>query len=545
MAIVDTVRPYGTYTAGGWTIVPSGTAHGVLSDDDNATYVLQGTGNLEVRCGPHTLTSGYRRHRARIRFRGTADGSGGSLEAQVRFLTAAAGSTWIGGPQAFSFPGDSVWTEYTMAWRGSASMPTTGNLSAGTAPTLMARFGQAAGVNTRVSEVWLDIDTRHAPTFTPTVVDGADVDRTNGTVTDTAVPRIVFGPIDYDGLPARDWHIVVYTLTQTLTPGFSAYDQAWVNQSVALRGGAGAPPGAVGIPLVNDDYVAYPRVRSNVGSAAQAFPTVESVAFEMATVPPDPPAEVEAIVDEDRAAVDVCWDLAGTSPGSPGGAPWDDSTLIVAEVQRSGCGGGDVIPGDEWVTIQNVAASPDGCWRDRFMPLVDAPLEDCHGDSPGDCMVQYRVRYWGAVGTFTMVTDWTYAEPVRVFNPTPGNAWLRHPVDGALDMSICVTESYARIRPFSAQQVIGGGLPVVVTGDPGGRDYTLAISVRTIAEQAQLEQLLAAPLVYYQPVRDADTWQAPNSESVQVVKVRDIRATQVTMVAVAPQPIDPIAVLGS
>lgn len=545
MSITDTVRPFSTLTAGGWTVVPSGTVHGVLSDDSNSTYILQGTTQVMVRCGPHTLTSGYRRHRARLRFRGAADGSGGSVNAQVRYLTAAGEAQPIGTAQAFSILGDSTWRDYATAWRADAAMPTTGNLT-GTNPSMIGRLSSPTGVNTRVAEMWLDIDTRHAPTFTPTVIDGADVDRTNGTVTDTAIPRVVFGAIDYDGLPARDWYVAVYTLAQTTTPGFSPYATAWLAQAVATRSGAGAPPAEVGIPLINDDYVAYPRVRSNVGGAAQAFPTIESVAFEMDTVPPVPPAEVTAVVIDERAAVDVCWELDGTSPGSPGGAPnWADSTLITAEVQRSGCGTGDVVPADEWVTIQNLTRSPDGCWRDRFMPLLNESRENCHDpSSPGDCFVQYRVRYWGPVATFVMVTEWTYSDPVQVPNPSPGNDWLRHPVDGDLDMPICVTRSYARVRPFSATQPIGGGLPTVVTGAPGGRDYTLAISVRTVAEQAQLEALLAAPLVFYQPVRDADTWQAPNSESVQVVKVRDIRSTQVAMVAVNPQPIDPPIVPG-
>lgn len=548
MAIIDTVRPFSTLSGGGWSIDPSGTVHGVLSDDNNTTFILQPAGAsspVQVRCGPHSLTAGYRRHRARLRIRASADGSGGSVTAQVRFLSTSGVLSAVGSGQAFGILGDDTWRDYTMAWRSSAAMPTTGTLPpAGNEPTLlgqitMGQFSSPGGV--AVAEMWLDVDTRHAPTFTPEVIDGGGTVRTNSTVTDTVVPRFVYGPIDYDGLPARNWQMFVYTLAQTLTSGFAAFSPVWTAQAIARREGAGLPPIEIGIPLPNDDYVAYMAVRSNVGAAAEAFPSIGTVAFELAAIPPEPPADVTATVDEDRAAVDVCWEFGGSpgSPGSPGDpTDWSDSSLIVAEVQRSTCDG-------EWETIQNLDRSPDGCWRDRFMPLLNESREDCHDTSPGspgECMVQYRVRYWGLVTTFVMATDWTYSDPVQVANPSPGNDWLRHPVDGDLDMPICVTRSYTRIRPFSATQPIGGGLPTVVTGAPGGRDYTLAISVRTVAEQAQLEQLLAAPLVFYQPVRDADTWQAPNTKSIQVVKVRDIRSTQVAMVAVNPQPIDPIAV---
>lgn len=44
------LKPDGTAT-GGWTIVPSGTLHGVLGDDSDSTYVVAAGGNVEASLG--------------------------------------------------------------------------------------------------------------------------------------------------------------------------------------------------------------------------------------------------------------------------------------------------------------------------------------------------------------------------------------------------------------------------------------------------------------------------------------------------------------
>lgn len=151
------------------------------------------------------------------------------------------------------------------------------------------------------------------------------------------------------------------------------------------------------------------------------------------------------------------------------------------------------------------------------------------------CDACYRARYWGLVDDVVVASDWSNTECEIITNPTPGNAWLRGAVDG--NLSACPDESYSFSRPFGAFQPIGGGIPTVVTGSPGGRDYALTIPVTSEADQVTLDAILAQPLLFYQPVAQADIWLAPRTQSVQVVKVGRIRVTSVDLVAVNPQPV--------
>lgn len=151
------------------------------------------------------------------------------------------------------------------------------------------------------------------------------------------------------------------------------------------------------------------------------------------------------------------------------------------------------------------------------------------------CLVSYRARYWGLVDASLVSSGWTFTPAVAVENTTPGNAWLR----GVLDMSVCPDEPYGTVRPFGPFQAIGGGIPTVVTGRPGGRNYSLTIPVESEADLVALEEILANPLFFFQPSHAADLWLAPNQTSVQVTRVKRIRVLSVDTVAVNPQPVAP------
>lgn len=200
----------------------------------------------------------------------------------------------------------------------------------------------------------------------------------------------------------------------------------------------------------------------------------------------------------------------------------------------------------DWTTVLGatgyyVERSDDGItgWVNVSGPLPASPTSYVDGGLQPETTYYYRVTSVSGGGDSdpsSVVFATTFPESTPVPNPDPGNPWIRSPEFPILDMAICVTETYTRTRPFSAVQPIGGGLPTVITGAPGGRDYTLVISIRTITEQRQLEDLLASPLVYYQPPCDRDLWMAPDQESIVVTKVGRIRQMTVNFVETGPFP---------
>ena len=73
MAVTDALRPTSTRKNGASTVVPSGTRHGVTSDDSDSTYVSQAiadnSNNWSLRVGSHTPPANHQRHRIRGRIR--------------------------------------------------------------------------------------------------------------------------------------------------------------------------------------------------------------------------------------------------------------------------------------------------------------------------------------------------------------------------------------------------------------------------------------------------------------------------------------------
>lgn len=91
-----------------------------------------------------------------------------------------------------------------------------------------------------------------------------------------------------------------------------------------------------------------------------------------------------------------------------------------------------------------------------------------------------------------------------VIAPDEDMALLKHP---ALDVELlgCPDVNWARIRPFEATQALQGGMPTVIVGDPGGRDYGLSFTVDEAGKDA-LETILSATLFWMQPARGAAGW---------------------------------------
>lgn len=370
MAVIDTIRPLSVRDVGGATTVPSGTIAAVTSDNSDATYVdfnLADAGNnWSVRLESHTPAAGYQRHRLRGRIRirtdvGTADEDidvGRGTSDYINYDNVTATATFS--EQATNWFQDE---EFGLGTSGALA-----DLNAGGGWMESALDGAS---EIRTSELYVDIDTRFRPDYSPEVRDNAGVDQSGGTVTDTTQPDLWFGAVAYDDLPARDWEVVVT----------SAGDEVFSSS------GSGQPPSVVPmtVSLPDGPYVATFTVRSTIrGTDPFAYSEAISFSIENTIPPPSPPL---IYVTEEFGGYRVSW-------VNPGGQAWDDD-YVVAEVFRDDCTGSQRI-----ATVPN---GINGSYLDLAIPQIDhAP--GC-GETAEDCGITYRVRYWGYVSTYVELPD--------------------------------------------------------------------------------------------------------------------------------------------
>jgi hypothetical protein len=93
-----------------------------------------------------------------------------------------------------------------------------------------------------------------------------------------------------------------------------------------------------------------------------------------------------------------------------------------------------------------------------------------------------------------------------------------------------------------------GGVPTVITGAEGLRDYSLYIGVTSNADMETLAGILAQPIVYYQPDGFGpgyEQWMAPEPGAVwNDPKVNRVRSVVVSFTGVNPQPVaDPLSAI--
>lgn len=236
---VTTLRPSSTSSSLGWSAVPSGTLHGVTSDNNDATYALwSGSGSgLVLQTPIDSPPAGERRHQVRVRVR------------------ASDGDAWwsvilANGQQVGGASGQFGSSPETIIGSWGFNAPPDG-------PTTLAAYITAQEGALEVQEVYLDVDTREAPTFTPLVLNGAGIPDT--TVTDTATPVIRANGVDLDDLSARQYRYWV-----TLS-GAIVWDTGVVS---------GSPADRATTPLDNGSYVAHLQIWTTLG-ANLAYPSEE------------------------------------------------------------------------------------------------------------------------------------------------------------------------------------------------------------------------------------------------------------------------------
>lgn len=301
MGSITTLRPSATSSGVGWT--PSaGTLHGVTSDDSDATYATwSGDGSALILATPvDAPPTDERRHQVRLRARGE-DGnawwavrlSSGSLVAGASALFGSSPETVIGS-WGTGAPADGSTVLYTYV------------------------TGQTSGV--RITELYLDVDSRTAPTLVPQILDGSG--SSTVTVSDTAQPTVRADALNLDGLAAR-WYRYWVTLNGAIV---------WDTGEVT-----GSPVNRQTVPLDNGTYVAHIQVWSTLGANTPYGSAEETIDFTI-SVGAIPSPDQPVVIDQSPFyLVEAC---APDVSGYDGSVGW-------VEVQRVDCpnGGYLLLPG--------------------------------------------------------------------------------------------------------------------------------------------------------------------------------------------------------
>lgn len=120
--------------------------------------------------------------------------------------------------------------------------------------------------------------------------------------------------------------------------------------------------------------------------------------------------------------------------------------------------------------------------------------------------------------------------------PDEDMALLKHPTLD-VDLLACPDVSWTRLRPFEPSQALQGGMPTVIVGAPGGRDFSLTFTLDEEGKDA-LETILSATLFWMQPARGtagwftAAPWQAMEIKSHPTYWTVDVQVTEVDPQAV-------------
>lgn len=312
MGTITTLRPSATSSGVGWT--PStGTLHGVTSDDSDATYATWGgSGSALILSTPADAPpAGERRHQARLRMRGEDGDAWGAVRLATGGLVAGAAASFSSSPGTI-----------TGAW--GTGVPADGT-------TTMSAYvtGQTSGV--KIEELYLDVDSRLAPTFTLSVLDGSGSPST--TISDTAQPTLSAGTPDLDDLTARQYRF-------------------WITQNGAIVQDTGVVSGPVtnrqANPLDNGTYVAHAQVWSTLGQNTAYASDEETVTFTISVGSVQAPENptVSPVDGTPFYEVEVCAPYAGDFDGSQ----------AYVEIQRVDCpqGGYLSLPG-----VDSYASTPD------------------------------------------------------------------------------------------------------------------------------------------------------------------------------------------
>jgi hypothetical protein len=331
MGTITTLRPSATSSAVGWSAQPSGTIHAATSDDNDSTYALwSGSGSPLILATPADAPPvGERRHQARLRMRGEDGDAWGAVRLASGGLVAGAAAQFSASPGTI-----------TGAW--GTGVPADGS-------TVLSTYVTAQSSVVRIEELYLDVDSRLAPTFTLAVLDSTGTPSV--AISDTAQPTITAGTPDLDDLSARQYRF-------------------WVTLNGAIVWDTGVTSGPatnrVTTALDNGTYVAHGQVWSTLGSNTAYASDEETVTFTIsvgAVQSPEQPT-VTPVDGTPFYEIEACAPYAGD---------FDDAEAWL-EIQRVDCpiGGYLDLPG----IVNGYASAPSAGAPTDLQITVSAQRDD-------------------------------------------------------------------------------------------------------------------------------------------------------------------------
>lgn len=241
---------------------------------------------------PDSPPAGERRHQVRLRARGEDGDAWWAVRLSSGVLVAGAAAQFTASPS-------------TVIGSWGTGVPADGS-------TVLYAYvtGQSTGV--RITELYLDVDSREEPTFDPEILDGSGAPSV--TISDTSQPIVRADNIDLDGLAARQYR---YWVTSGAT---IVWDTGIVSGSSVNRQTS---------PLDNGSYTAHLQIWTTLGANTEYPSAEETLAFTVSVgvIPePDDPV-VSQQADTPFYDIEVC---------APDVSDLDDDVGWV-EIQRVDC----------------------------------------------------------------------------------------------------------------------------------------------------------------------------------------------------------------
>lgn len=483
---MTTLRPSGTTSSLGWT-PSSGTLHGVTSDNSDATYAEWGGSGagLILSTVSSSPPAGERRHQVRLRARGEDGDAWWAVRLASGATVGAASAQFSASPATVS-----------------------GSWGFGAPPdgaTLLSCYVTGQSPSVKINELYLDVDTRLAPTFTPQVLDSNGSPDTS--ITDTATPGLRANLPDLDDLAARSYR---YWVTSGAT---IVWDTGVVSGPAVTRATS---------PLENGSYTAHYQIWSTLGANTAYASDIEDLAFTITLntiTTPNPPTPA-AVTGTPFIDNNLCVGYTDLFDGSVG---WVELRRVDCNDAVSSVGFAGPLMTDECVVL-----------RDYAVPRTS--LDGTCENAEVECCVRYQARIvaflddavqisaWSDL-SYEMCLDWPDDDHLFRSADDTGSIWLARGGKFTWDVD----------RPFTS--AIGvNGTRFVTSATPGGRNLHLTTAVESEADLTELRTMLDRPLVLISPSDSDEVWAAPVASSVKVVKIGRIRQVTADFIATGPEP---------
>lgn len=447
---VSTLRPTGT-TSNTGALTGGATAHAVLSDDSDATYVTFDTVGeaFRVTLGDLTLPSGAVIKGVAARIRSGLSSAGASDTAiTVSYAHPVDPPTGIAPSSSYAITWASIQTITGPSF--SASGITDSNVDGEYINVVLATL--TVGRNARIYEAYFDATYVEVPEVS--------ADAPTGTVSDTNLPDVEWSnTLDSDGGAQTTFEVKVYTDAEYGAGGFDP-DTSTPTATSGITTSS-STTWQVDETLPDDTYRAYVRVAQTVNGVLH-WSDWDFTEFTISVALPAAPT-FTATADNANGRITLAFD---DNAGS--------ATTDVFELQRSLDGG------TTWETVRQLDAG--------YLTPSGGTASVYDYEAPNGTTRNYRGRalhnYSGVYAASAWVTDseaWSSA-----------TWWLKHPHQPTLNASVTVREfpAVARAGRQGVFQPLGASYPVVVTDTRQSREGSVILRSDSFDDQDELDDLI-------------------------------------------------------